>query len=259
VTGLMTLPLLPATAQWQQPPSQINVSGSAEVKVVPDEVDLNVSVETRNESLDEAKRQNDERISKALDFLKQNGVKDKAVQTDYISVEPIFDPNAGIDPRTGLPMPGYNKHEALTKPTYYLVRKGIGVKLTDVSSFDGVLTGLINNGVNHVQGIDFRTSELRKYKDKARTMAIRAAKEKADALAAELNVKVGKPYSISVNDYGGWISWSRGNGGFGGGGGGVASQNVSQNAGGGSGETGATFAVGQISVSASVNVSFLIQ
>lgn len=257
VIALTTMPLLSATAQWQQPRPEINVSGSAEVKVAPDEVDLNVSVETRNESLDEAKQQNDQRISQALAFLKKNGVKDKDVQTDYISVEPVFDPNAYIDPSTGRPLPGYDRNKAATKPAHYLVRKGIGIKLSDVSNFDAVLTGLINNGVNYVQGIDFRTSELRKYKDKARAMAIKAAKEKAEAMATELGVKVGKPYSITVNDWGGWTSWSRGGWGYGVGGG--ANQNVSQNAAASSGDTGATFAVGQISVSASVNVSFLIQ
>jgi uncharacterized protein YggE len=186
------------------------------------------------------------------------GVKDKDIQTDYISIEPIF--GRTIDPNTGLPLPvpipGYDWDD-LTKPAYYLVRKGIGIKLTDVSGFDRVLTGLITNGVNHVQGIDFRTSELRKHKDKARAMAIRAAKEKAEAMAEELGVKVGKPYNITVNEWGDSISWSRVNKGFGGGGAGGGG--TSQNPGGGSGETGPTFSAGQISVSASVNVSFLIQ
>ena len=148
------------------------------------------------------------------------------------------------------------------KPVYYLVRRGIGVRLTEVKQFDVVLSGLITNGVNYIQGIDFRTSELRKYKDQARAMAIRAAKEKADAMAAELGVKVGKPYTINVSDAGGWNSWSRGyaGGGFGafGGGGGFQNANFVQNAG-GPGENGPTLAVGQISVSASVTVSFLIQ
>jgi len=254
VIGLMTLPQLSATAE-----PQINVSGSAEVKVAPDEVDLNVGVETRHESLNEAKRQNDERVSKALEFLKHNGVKDKDVQTDYIMIEPLYDPNAGVDPRTGLPLPGYDKHKLLVEPVYYLVRKSIGIKLNNISSFDMVLSGLITNGVNHVHRIDFRTSELRKYKDKARAMAIQAAKEKAEAMASELGVKVGKPYSINVNDWSGWSGWSpQSTWGYGGGGGGTF-QNVSQNAGGGTEKTGATFAVGQISVSANVNVTFLIQ
>jgi uncharacterized protein YggE len=155
-------------------------------------------------------------------------------------------------------LPGYDKNGALIKPVYYLVRKTIGIRLTNVGGFDGILTGLITNGVNVVQGIDFRTSELRKYKDQARAMAVKAAKEKADAIASELGVKVGKPYNISVNDWGGWSSWSQG--GYGGGGGGAnAYQNVSQNAAGGPAENGSTFAVGQISVSANVNVTFLIR
>ena len=264
VVGLLNLPLLPAVAQWGQPATTplINVSGSAEVKVAPDEVDLSASVETRDESLDVAKRQNDGRVAQALDFLRHNGVKDKEVQTDYVSIEPVYDTRNGVDPRTSLPLPGYDNHGLAMKPVYYLVRRGIGVRLTEVKQFDVVLSGLITNGVNYIQGIDFRTSELRKYKDQARAMAIRAAKEKADAMAAELGVKVGKPYTINVSDAGGWNSWSRGyaGGGFGafGGGGGFQNANFVQNAG-GPGENGPTLAVGQISVSASVTVSFLIQ
>jgi hypothetical protein len=255
ITALMMLPLRLATAQGrQEAPPQINVSGSAEVKVAPDEVDLSVGVETRNESLEEAKRQNDQRISKALEFLQRNGVKDKEVQTDYISIEPVYDPTAGIDPRTGLPLPGYDKHKALVEPAYYLVRKSIGLKLIDLSKFDMILSGLVSNGVNHVQRTEFRTSELRKHKDKARAMAVQAAKEKAEAMAAQLGVKLGKPYNINVNDWSGWspqASW-----GLGGGGG---YQNVSQNVGGPTAENGPTIAVGQISVSANVSVSFLIE
>ncbi len=245
--GIITLPLLSATAQWGQTNPLINVSGSAEVKVAPDEVDLSVSVETRDASLDIAKRQNDDSVAKALDFLKHNGVKEKDIQTDYITVEPEYDSND-------------RSYLAQIKPLYFRVSKGIGVKLTNVSSFDNVLTGLIANGVNNVEGVDFRTTDLRKYKDQARASAIRAAREKADAMAAELGVKVGKPFSINVQDTGGWTSWSPN--GWGNGGGHFRAglmQNSIQNAGGCSGENGPTFAVGQISVSATVNVAFLIQ
>ena len=250
IVGIITLPLLSANAQWGQNIPLINVSGSAEIKVAPDEVDLSVSVETRDASLDIAKRQNDESVAKALDFLKHHGVKEKDIQTDYISVEPEYDGND-------------RSYQAQIKPLYYQVSKGIGIKLTDVSSFDSVLTGLIANGVNNVQGVDFRTTDLRKYKDQARASAIRAAREKADAMAAEMGVKVGKPISINVQDTGGWTSWPGNNWGYGrraqGGFGGGFTQNSTQNAGGGSGENGPTFAVGQISVSATVSVTFLIQ
>lgn len=266
--GILILPVLAIQAQWRSDPPlpEISVSGSAEVKVAPDEVDLNVGVEIRDENLESAKRKNDKSVSDALEFLKHNGVKDKDVQTDYIAIEPEYDPNArsdaDIDPRTGLPLPFHNhKYQAPTKPDFYVVRRSIGIKVTDVSNFDSILTGLITNGVNSVQGIEFRTTELRKYKDQAREMAIKAAKEKAGAMASALEVKVGKLYYISINDWGGSSSWSRGGWGYTGGGGGANTyqNNAVVDANSATGVNGATFAVGQISVSAQVNVTFLIQ
>lgn len=232
---------LSLSSAWSQtgapPPPQITVSGSGEIKVAPDEIHLSAGVETRSDKLDEARRQNDERVGKLLQFLKGQGIKEKDIQTDFMSVEPNYDSKI-------------SRSEAAV----YVVRKTIGVRLTDVTKFDAVLSGLFAAGVNHINGIEFHTSELRKHRDAARAMAIRAAREKADALAAELGVKRGKVYSINATEGGGWWSAS---GGY------LAaramSQNVVQNAGGGSDETGGTLSIGQISVTATVNVSFLIE
>jgi uncharacterized protein YggE len=246
---LVALASLSARAQLQQPQRLINVGGSAEVKVAPDEVDLNVGIETHNENLDLARQENDERVAKTLTFLAQNGVKAKDIKTDYISIEPIYSRSRGD---TLPPM----------KPSYYDVRKGIGIRITDIRNFDTIYAGLINSGVNAVRGVDFRTSELRKYKDQARTMAIRAAKEKAEAMASELGARVGKPWSINVNDWSGWTGSTPGIwGAFGyrGGAGQNGAQNASQNMNGGSNEEGPSFSGGEISVSATVNVSFLIE
>lgn len=241
---LLTIALLtaPVVASYAQP--QITVSGSAEIKVVPDEVDLNVGVESRDENLETAKENNDKRVAAALDFLKSHGVKDNDFQTDFVTIEPVYDYPYGTSGKT-------------TKPTSYLVQKAIGVKLTNVADFDMILAGLITNGVNDVHGIQFRTSELRKYKDQARLAAIKAAKEKAEAMASAMDVKVGKPNAISVNDSGGWSQWPQNGWGYNGGANNI--QNVVQNAGGSPDENGTTFAVGEISVSANVSVSFLIQ
>lgn len=226
-------------SQTPVPPPLISVSGSAEIKVAPDEIYLRVGVETRHEKLADAKNENDERVSKALSFLKGCDLKAKDVQTDFISVEPIYDNNSW------------------TKPVIYIVRKSIEVKLTKIDTFEGLLTGLLTNGVSNVHGIEFRTSQLRKHRDAARTMAIRAAKEKANALATELGVKPGKVHSINANDWGGWSSSSTS---YWGGRHGGGYQNVVQNTGGGSSEVGdGTLSIGQISVSASVNVAFLIE
>ncbi|PYJ58145.1 MAG: hypothetical protein DME24_17365 [Verrucomicrobia bacterium] len=238
--AIANLSLTQAFSQGPAQPPMISVSGSAEVKVAPDEIYLRVGVETRHDNLEDAKKQNDERVSKALAFLKTSDVTGKDVQTDFISIEPTYDSNV-----------------SRTKPVTYIVRKSIEVKLTKIESFEGLLTGLLTNGVNNVHGIEFRTSQLRKHRDAARAMAIRASKEKADALASELGVKRGKVYSINANDWGGW--WSSSGSYWGGRSGGGMFQNAVQNTGGASEVVDDTLSIGQISVSASVNVSFLIE
>jgi uncharacterized protein len=237
---IVSFSLTPAFCQAPAQPPMITVSGSAEVKVAPDEIYLRVGVEKRDENLDAAKRQTDESVSKALAFLKSSGVSSKDVQTDYISIEP-----------------SYGDSSLRTKPLHYSIRRAIQVKLTKLDTFEAVLTGLLTNGVNTVQGIEFRTSELRKHRDTARAMAIRAAKEKADAMASELGAKRGKVYNISANDWGGW--WSPSGGYWGGRYGVNAFQNAVQSVGGAPETDDSALSIGQISVSASVNVSFLIE
>lgn len=226
-----------ALGQFAPQPPQINVSGSAEVKVAPDEIWLDVSVETRSETLEPARVENDEKIAQALKFLKTSGIKDKDVQTDFISVAPDYDSN-----------------RSRIVPVAYIVQKSMKVRLTNVTNFQAVLTGLLTNGVNRVNDVDFRTTQLRKYRDQARSMAVRAAKEKAAALVTELGANLGKPYNISATDnmwsYHG--SRNRMN----------VFNNMSQNISSDNAPTDdyeSAFAIGQISVSANVNVSFLIE
>jgi uncharacterized protein len=239
---ITALPLSSVLSQITQPPSLISVTGTAEVKVAPDEIDMSLGVETRHLELAEATRQNDQQVANALGYAKTSGIPAKDIQTDCITVEPVYN---------------QMNNSQQTTPIYYIVRKSIEIKLTNTTTFDGVITGMLAHGVNYVHGVDFRTTELRKYRDQARAMASRAAREKADAMAAELGVKRGKAYSINAND------WSGYNGGYNGvmwgGSRGMMMQNAVQNAGGAPDSTGDTVSIGQISVSASVNVSFLIQ
>ncbi|MBN7136936.1 hypothetical protein A7A76_19535 [Lysobacter enzymogenes] len=240
----------PASAAPRAPasgldPRAISVSGSAEIKVPPDEVLLSVGVESRAVALADAKRANDADVAKALAFLRASGVPDKDVQTDYVNIEPRY------------PYDNDLKLAERLRPQFYVVRKSIGVRLSRVGAYEDVLAGLLANGVQYVHGVEFRTSQLRKHRDAARALAIRAAREKADALAGELGVRRGEVQAVSESYSGGW--W-RGSGWWGNTGGGQALQNVvQQGGGGGAGEDGGTLAVGQISVSATVNASFAIE
>ncbi len=225
-------------ASDQPEPRLITVTGDAEVRVVPDEVILTLGVETWNKDLNIAKKENDQRIKGILDVAKENRIEQKHIQTEYINIEPRYE----------------DRYEH-KKFIGYFVRKSMVLTLKDTSKFESVLSKVIEGGVNYVHGVQFRTTELRKHKDEARSLAIKAAEEKANDLAGDLGQKVGRPYNIQENPSG-WWSWynswweSQWGGGM--------SQNVVQNVAGAT-EPSSGIALGQIKVTARVTVSFELE
>lgn len=230
------LALLLATAfsaQAQQPnlPPLVTTSGTGEVKVQPDEVVISLGVESRSKTLDEARKQTDDRVAAIINYLKKNGVDSKNIQTTFVNVSPVY---------TG-------DYYGQTSPEFYIAQKSMTVTLKDIRKFDEVLAGVHKAGVNRVDGIEFRTSELQKHREQARKLAVQAAKQKAIALTAELGAKAGRVYRIEE----------------------VASEGiprplfgkmsnrmaeaVAMDAG------GPTIAAGQITISATVDVSFIIE
>jgi len=217
----------------------ITVTGDAEVRVTPDEVILTLGVETWDQNLGIAKSQNDERVKKVLEVAKKFKIEPKHIQTDHISIEPRY------------------KHQFEHRDFLgYFIRKTIVITLKDIPKFEDLLSSAIETGANYVHGVQFRTTELRRYRDQARALAIKAAQEKANDLAKELGQKVGKPHTIR-EDQAGWWSWynawwgPRWRGGM--------AQNVIQNVAGGPSETESSIALGQINVNARVTVNFELE
>jgi len=237
--------LMPASAfaEHHPKPRLISVSGDAEVRVVPDEVVFTLGVETSNKSLEKAKAENDQRIKSIIKTAKKIGIEEKHIQTDYLSLQPSYDDRSKFSSSGGD-----------SEIEGYFVRKTLVISLRDLTTFENLSSAVLEAGANYVHGVEFRTTELRKHRDQARALAIKAAKEKATALAKELGQTIGEPYSIQENRT--W--WGSGyNRWWGGGWGRSMSQNVVQNTQGGpAGDSDTGVALGQIKVNATVSVSF---
>jgi len=233
----------PVLAQSLATARTISVSGSAEVRVTPSLVNLVVGVETRNRSLAAAKTENDRRIQAIVRSMQALGVETKDIQTDYVQVNPDYT----------------TRDDTLIVLRHYMVRKTVAITLKDVTKFERALSEALQSGANHVINVQFLTSDLRKHRDDARARAITAAREKAEALAREMNARVGKVISINEGGWGGpWNSYGMSWDGMRYGGPGA--NQVSVQADGGSGELlGGVIALGQIGVTASVSVSFELE
>lgn len=237
------LALAASTAPAQSRPlpdtNFISVSGEAEVRVIPDEVMLTLGVETSDKVLKAAKAMNDERVKKILAVAMSYGIPSQNVQTDYISINPE-----------------YRDFRSTGELLGYVTRKTISIKLKDISKFENLLSDALEAGVTHVHGIEFRTSELRKHRDQARALAVKAAQEKAEALAREVGRKAGKAQSISEASWGYWSGYNQW-------GGNRWGSNVSQNAFQAGGSAGSvdesSLAPGQIAIKASISATFILE
>jgi uncharacterized protein YggE len=121
------------------------------------------------------------------------------------------------------------------------------VKLTDISRFEDFFAEALKTGITEVNSVKFETSKLRENKDKARDMAMKAAREKAVALTASVGQTIGKAVRITEGLTANQIYGSSSNG----------LSNVT-GTGGTFSESVATFAPGAIKVEAQVTVSFLL-
>jgi uncharacterized protein len=169
-------------AAAQQPailPPLVTVTGTGEVKVQPDEIVLNIGIDVRDKNLDAARRQNDERVVALLNFLKKSGIDAKHIQTTNLNV-----------------YPNYVGEYGQTTPEFYMTQKSVTVLIKEVKRFDEILTGIYKTGANRVDGIEYRSADIQKHREQARKLAVLAAKQKATALANELGTKVGRVYNI---------------------------------------------------------------
>ena len=157
----------------------IAVIGEAEIMATPDEAVAAFGVETVNNDLNKAKEENDEIVNRLISTTKELGINSSDIQTDYLEIEPKHEWFE-------------NRYEFLG----YYVRKSIVITIKDTSQLEKILTAALEIGVNHVHDIKFQTTKLKGLRDKARSLAIKAAQAKAEALSQDLNLKIGKPLSI---------------------------------------------------------------
>jgi uncharacterized protein len=236
LSAVLMVRVAAAASAQTVPPRTISVSGNAEIRVAPDEVILSVGVETDSKDIAVARSENDTRVKAITQAVRTQGVAAEHVKTDFLDLQPH-----------------YREYENRREFLGYFARRSLVITIRDVSMFEPIMSAVLAAGANYVHGIDFRTTELRKHRDEVRRLALIAAREKAEAMAAAMKVSVGDAMSIQEG-YSGW--WSPYSSWWGSGYGGQMAQNVVQEPGGRGAGADDALVPGQISVTASVNVTF---
>jgi uncharacterized protein len=182
LAGIVLALSVHAMAQTASDRPLITVSGQAEVMVAPDEVVFKLKTENVNSDLNKAKAKTDEDVKKIFALARNYRIEPQNVQTNYIRVNEHYTQGTQNKPRE---FDGYEVTQTTT------------ILLKDVSRFESLLSDLVKAGISDVSDVTFRVSQMRKYMDQARALAMRAAREKAVALSGEIGQRVGKANNIT--------------------------------------------------------------
>ncbi len=219
----------------------VQVSGTAVINVVPDRALIQLGVQSNGKTPAEAEDINTAAMQKIIKALNSLKIESKDIATDWYYVTPVY------------------KDYAPTSITGYQINNTIAVTVRDIKQVSKVVSSALKAGANQVINVELYTSELRKYRDQARELAVKAAQEKASLLANAAGAQTNCVISINENVssyYNGW--WYGGNNSA------LWTQNVSQNVAPSAGNAGGESALsetgpvslGQISVRAEVTTIF---
>jgi uncharacterized protein len=181
IMAVVVLLLATWSLQAQQacpPPKLVKTTGTAEVKVTPDRVVMQLGVEQQSNKASSAKAAVSGTSRNFLAALKGLGIDEKDIQTAYLFLQPETHYQKGV------------------RMTTFAADQSLSVTIRDLSKLDDVMDAVIAAGGNQIDGIEYQSSELRRYKDQARDEAVKAAREKAEALAKGLGNRIGNAYSM---------------------------------------------------------------
>jgi uncharacterized protein len=236
----LTTAAAPQPAPVCDPNRTVSVSGAATVNVVPDRVLIQLGVQSNGLTPDLVQAANSLAIQKVFRALQSQGIAAADISTDVYIIEPVY------ENYNSLTIKGYRIDNVVT------------VTLRDVEKTSNLVAAALKAGANQVLDVQFYTSELRKYRDQARDLAMKAAREKADDLARAAGAEAGCVLSINENSwsyYNGWWWYGRSSSSQN-----VWTQNIIQNVPSG-GDSGGSLGEepinpGQISIKAEIQASF---
>lgn len=180
ILGTLTL-----KAQQNYPPQPMAmVNGEGVVKVVPDQVVIKSRIEHEGKTATEVKKKNDATVSDVIKYLKSQGISEKNIQTDYVNLNKIYN---------------YDN-----KTYSYVANQAISIKLETLKNYEKIMSGLLEAGLNRIDGIEFKSSEIEKHTVEARKRAVLNARKKAEDYVEPLGQRLGKAVSINeleMNNY----------------------------------------------------------
>ncbi|MES2731655.1 MAG: SIMPL domain-containing protein [Bacteroidota bacterium] len=154
---------------------KIEVTGSAEQEITPDEIYFNISL--REYMKDKTNKIDISTLEKQL----QNAVNQAGILKENFRVENIY---------------GNHWYWQKKKPEDFLASKRYTLKLSDLNKIDGIMEKVDAKGIESANVSSYTHSKMEQYRREIKTAALKAAKEKARYLLEGIGEQLGEAIEI---------------------------------------------------------------
>lgn len=189
ITALLFCTLLLLTACQQEVTAEntpadetarsVTVNSTEQVSVIPDIAEIVYSIQTQGSDAQTCQEENSATSDQVVALLKQLGIEENSIRTTGYYLNPVYDWSGSIQLLTG--------YEAVTTLT---------ISDLPMDQVGEVLTQSVDAGVNNIQSISYLSSKYDTAYQEALSLAVAAARTKAEALAQAEGCTVGEILSI---------------------------------------------------------------
>jgi uncharacterized protein len=157
---------------------QIEVTGSAEIEVIPDEIYVGISL---REYFQDEKNQKNKVTIDVLEKQLVDAVKDASIAKENLSI-------GGLS--------GYKNWFGKKKPQLFLEGKQYVLKVGNLAKIDAILSKVDERGVEYANINRYEHSKKEELRKQVKINALKAAKEKAGYLLESIGEQIGEVLEI---------------------------------------------------------------
>ena len=180
-TGVPVQVIASGAAAEQLP--QVTVSASGTVRLTPDKATVHFGVTTQETTAELAQTRNSEAVKQVIAMLLSRGIEEKSIRTTGYSMYPQYN--------------YYYDKEEEPQIVGYVVRTSMSVEDQDIKDLGALLGACVDAGINSVDNVVFLCSGYDAAYSEALTEAVKAARAKAEVLAAAAGKTLGEAVIVT--------------------------------------------------------------
>lgn len=169
--------------------SSIRLTSEGRINIPADQVEITLQVITDKQDAESALLENNEKMEKVFNSLKEIGLDTNEYQTGGFNISPIYTQ----------PPKEYDS-SWVSKIDHYRVTNTIVIKTQKLALSGQIIDAALNSGANNLNNLTFNLKADRPYRARLIKNAIQNALKDASTIAEELNQKIIKVKKIIFND-----------------------------------------------------------